>query len=50
MLTDRLSGIMDHLPLGLTALLGLFLLVIGLWQGAMGILILYLTARLIDRY
>lgn len=50
MITDRLSGITPHLPLGLTALLGLFLLFIGLWQGAIGILILYLTARLIDRY
>lgn len=50
MITDRLSRITPHLPLGLTALLGLFLLFIGLWQGAIGILILYLTARLIDRY
>ena len=50
MITDRLSGITPHLPLGLTALLGLFLLFIGLWQGAIGILILYLTVRLIDRY
>lgn len=50
MITDRLSRITPHLPLGLTALLGLFLLFIGLWQGAIGILVLYLTARLIDRY
>ncbi len=50
MITDRLSGIIPYLPPGLTALLGLFLLLIGLWQGAAGILILYLTARLVDRY
>ncbi|MCA1917348.1 phosphate ABC transporter permease PstA [Methanospirillum hungatei] len=50
MITDRLSGIMPYLPPGLTALLGLFLLLIGLWQGAAGMLILYLIVRLVDRY
>jgi len=50
MITDRLSGIIPYLPPGLTALLGLFLLLIGLWQGAAGMLILYLTVRLVDRY
>nr|WP_143709616.1 phosphate ABC transporter permease PstA [Methanospirillum hungatei] len=50
MITDRLSGIIPYLPIGVTAILGLFLLLIGLWQGAAGILILYLIARLVDRY
>lgn len=50
MINDRLSGIPQYTPLGLTALLGLALLSIGMWYGAVCIVLLYIIGRLVDRY
>ncbi|MGV8108548.1 phosphate ABC transporter permease PstA [Methanospirillum sp.] len=50
MINDRLSGITQYSPLGLTALLGLALLSIGMWYGAVCIVLLYIIGRLVDRY
>ncbi len=50
MINDRLSGITQYTPLGLTALLGLALLSIGMWYGAVCIVLLYIIGRLVDRY
>ncbi|QXO96397.1 phosphate ABC transporter permease PstA [Methanospirillum purgamenti] len=50
MINDRLSWITQYTPLGLTALLGLALLSIGMWYGAVCIVLLYIIGRLVDRY
>ncbi len=49
-ITDRLSGIMTHVPLIIFGLLVLGLFLMGLWEGAFCILALAVIARLIDQY
>ncbi len=50
MITDRFSGVMHHVPLGIAVLIGMLLIFMGFWQGLVCILILYAIGILVDRY